>query len=256
MEALAVVGNVSLDRVGGRLPRVGGGPYWAARALRHVGARASVLARCADADRRFVLPRLAALGVPVRLIHGETTAAFSFSYADGVRAMSVDAIGDAWRADDVRELNRRARWIHVAPLLRSDFPAETLAALAQGRHVLLDGQGLVRRAQLGPLALDAEFDRSLLEHVSILKLSEEEADVIGDVGSLGVAEVVVTQGARGARVIERGGELHVPTRPLGRVDPTGAGDAFGVAYLAARAQGLRPMAAARRANAVAAAVIA
>ena len=255
METLVVVGNVSLDRVGGRPPGIGGGPYWASRALREFATRASIVARCGDGDRRFVLPRLAGLGVPVRLLHGKTTAAFSFSYAGGVRTMSVDALGDSWTPDDARALGPRERWVHVAPLLRSDFPPETLAALGHGRRVLLDGQGLVRRAQVGPLVQDADFDRALLEHVSILKLAAEEAEVIGDVASLGVPEIVVTHGERGALVIVRGEERHVPARPLGRIDPTGAGDAFAIAYLAARAQGLRPLSAARRANSVAAAVI-
>ena len=191
----------------------------------------------------------------MQLLHGDATAAFSFSYAGAVRTMSVDAIGDSWTPDDTRSLGPRERWVHVAPLLRSDFPAETLAALGHGRRVLLDAQGLVRRAQIGPLVQDADFDRALLEHVSILKLAAEEAEVIGDITSLGVPEIVVTHGERGALVIVRGEERHVPTRAFGRVDPTGAGDAFAIAYLAARAQRLRPLAAARRANSVAAAVI-
>ena len=57
---LALVGNLSIDRIAGAAPRIGGGPYHAARALRLLGARGDVYARCADSDRRFLLPRLAA----------------------------------------------------------------------------------------------------------------------------------------------------------------------------------------------------
>ena len=74
MSTIAVVGNLSLDRVAGARQRIGGGPYHAARALRLLGARARLLARCADDDRRFLLPRLAAQGIPLRLLAGETTA--------------------------------------------------------------------------------------------------------------------------------------------------------------------------------------
>ena len=121
--------------------------------------------------------------------------------------------------------------------------------------MMLIGRDGERLNAAGPLVQDADFDRALLEHVSILKLAAEEAEVIGDVASLGVPEIVVTHGERGALVIVRGEERHVPARPLGRIDPTGAGDAFAIAYLGARAQGLRPLSAARRANSVAAAVI-
>ncbi|HYU66969.1 MAG TPA: PfkB family carbohydrate kinase [Jatrophihabitantaceae bacterium] len=243
---LAVVGNLSIDRVDGSPPRIGGGPYHAARALRLLGARGEVIARCADAERRFLLPRLAAVGVPVRLLHGTRTTAFTFAYDGENRTMSIDAIGDAWTPGDARAVDRRVRWLHVAPLVRSDFPAETLAELGRGRRLLLDGQGLVRRPQLGPLELDGDFDPTLLRHVTILKLAEDEAAIVGDVD---VPERIVTLGSRGAVVYAKGRETHVRARPLAR-DPTGAGDAFAAAYLVSRASGHAPAAAARRATSV------
>ena len=236
--AMGIVGNASLDRVDGASPRIGGGPYHAGRALRLLSTPGSILARCADADRRFVLPRLAALGIPLRILEGKATAAFSFTYDGDVRTMTVDGIGDPWTPEDARALDRRARWLHIAPLLRSDFPTETLAAFARGRRLLFDGQGLVRRPELGPLQLDADFDPA----------------VLGGVEGLGVAEIVVTLGSRGSIVYAGGVEVHVPARPLPR-DPTGAGDAFATAYLAGRAAGHAPAAAARRATAVVGAIL-
>jgi sugar/nucleoside kinase (ribokinase family) len=243
---IAVVGNLSLDRIAGALPRIGGGPYHAARALRLLAARGEIVARCGDADRRLLLPRLAVLGIPVQLLHGSQTTAFSFEYDGETRTMSVEAIGDAWTPHDARAVDRRMRWVHVAPLLRSDFPAETLAELGRGRRLLLDGQGLVRRPQVGPLQLDADFDPELLRHVSILKLAEEEAAIVGEVD---VPERIVSLGSRGSIVYADGRETRVPARPLAR-DPTGAGDAFAAAYLVSRAAGHSPAAAARRATAV------
>jgi sugar/nucleoside kinase (ribokinase family) len=246
---LAIVGNASVDRVAGGPPRIGGGPYYAGRALGLLSTRGSILTRCSDADRRFVLPRLAALGIPLRLLEGKATSGFSFTYDGDVRTMHVDALGDTWTPADASALNRRVRWVHVAALVRSDFPAETLAALARGRRVLLDGQGLVRRPEVGPLQLDADFDPAVLEHVSILKLAEEEAEVLGGVEGLRVPEIVVTLGSRGSIVYAGGVETHVLADPLPR-DPTGAGDAFSIAYLAGRADGQTPVAAARRATTV------
>jgi sugar/nucleoside kinase (ribokinase family) len=246
---VAVVGNLSLDRVADTPPRIGGGPFHAARGLRLVGASGMVLTRCAPAERRFLAPRLASLGVPIRLLDCEQTAAFSFTYHGEVRTMTVDSIGHSWTPRDARALDRSVRWVHVAPLLRSDFPTETIAELARGRRLLLDGQGLVRRPHVGPLELDADFDRELLRHVSILKLAQEEADVVGDIESLGVPEVILTLGSRGSIVHADGRKTRVPAWPLPR-DPTGAGDAFSAAYIASRAAGYGPAAAARRATAV------
>jgi sugar/nucleoside kinase (ribokinase family) len=243
---LAVVGNLSLDRISGAPARIGGGPYHAARALRLLGTRELLVVRCADADRRFLLPRIAQLGMPLQALRAERTTAFTFTYDGEERTMSVDEIGDAWTLREARAVDRRVRWLHVAPLVRSDFPVETLAELARGRRILFDGQGLVRRPQLGPLELDADFDPELLRYVSILKLAEDEAAIVGEVD---VPERVVTLGSRGALVYVNGRETRVPAWPLGR-DPTGAGDAFAAAYLVSRAAGHAPVAAARRATSV------
>src|SRR5215216_3041001 len=132
MPSLAVVGNLSRDRVDENPPRVGGPPYHAARALRVLGAPALVAAKCAEADRRELLPPLIGLGVPVLWRGGSSTAAFSFAYDGDRREMVVDALGPAWAAADLRGLER-AEWVHVGALVRSDFPAGTLAALARDR---------------------------------------------------------------------------------------------------------------------------
>ena len=244
---VAVVGNLSIDRIAGSPPRIGGGPYHAARAIRMLVARAELYARCGDADRRFLLPRLAALGIPIRVVPGERTAAFSFEYDGDQRLMVVDELGDPWTPREARRVDRRFRWLHVVPLSRSDFPTETVAELARGgRRLLFDAHGLVRRPGTGPLQLDADFDRDVLRYVTVLKLAEEEAELVGDVD---VPEVLITLGSRGAIVRAGGRETRIATRPLAR-DPTGAGDAFAAAYVVSRAAGHPPVGAARRATAV------
>src|SRR5262249_61512725 len=162
--------------------------------------------------------------------------------------------------DEPERALRRVEWVHVAPLLRDDFPPETLERLARRRRLLLDGHGLVRARRVGPLALDADFDQELLRHVSILKLAEEEArTILGDADLeelrvLGVPEVVVTFGSGGSLVLTRDAAVRLTARPA-RGDPTGAGDAFSVAYLNARAGGHRPISAARRASALVSALL-
>jgi sugar/nucleoside kinase (ribokinase family) len=259
---LAVIGPLARDVVDGRGARIGGGPWHAGRALRALQQKSIVVAKCGEQERRSYLRRLAALGLPVSLAAGGDTTSFSFRYdVEGRREMRVEAIGEPWSEDDEAErVLRRIEWVHVAPLLRDDFPPETLERIARRRRLLLDGQGLVRTRRLGPLTLGADFDRTLLRHVSILKLAEEEAQAIlggadlEELRGLGVPEVVVTFGAGGSFVLTRDAALRVAARPA-RGDPTGAGDAFSVAYLSARAGGHRPISAARRASALVSALL-
>jgi len=259
---LGLVGSLSIDRIEGGSPRPGGSPFHAARALRLLGRRAVVATRCARRHRAELLPPLAALGFPVTCLDGAATSEFAFSYDGDTRHFEVISTGDPWTPDDTGGLRRGVlagvEWLHVGPVLRSDFPPETLAELAAGRRLSLDGQGLVRRPEPGPLALDADFDPAVLEHVSVLKLAEEEA--VAAVGSLdadalaalGPREVLVTFGSRGALVVVDGRAERVRAHPVLDADPTGSGDAFAAAagYLAARSTGLTPLSAARQATAL------
>ena len=257
-----MIGPLARDVLDGRGSRIGGGPWHAGRALRSLQQKAIVVAKCGEPEHRAYLNRLAALGLPVSLVAAGETTAFSLNYdTDGRREMDVEAIGEPWsEADEPERALRRVEWVHVAPLLRDDFPPGTLERIAHRRRVLFDGHGLIRPRRLGHLTLDADFDRALLRHVAILKLAEEEAhailgcDGLEELRGLGVPEVVVTFGAGGSLVLTRDTTVRVVARPT-RGDPTGAGDAFSVAYLSARAGGHRPISAARRASALVSALM-
>jgi sugar/nucleoside kinase (ribokinase family) len=262
---IAVIGNVARDRVNRGPPRAGGSPSFAALALRALGREGQILTRFAPDDRALFDEALAELGVPVEVLPARTTSGFRLDYDGERRTMAVDAIGDAWTPADVAGVAPDAGWVHVAPLLRSDFPPETLAALgADGRKVSYDGQGLVRVPQLGPLTVDAAFDRRTLAYVTALKLAEDEASALTGgpfdetaAAALGVPEVLLTLGSEGCVVFAGGGRgRRVPAawRVLG-VETTGAGDVFMVGYIAARSDGAEPVEAAGEASALVARIL-
>ena len=99
----------------------------------------------------------------------------------------------------------------------------------------------------------------------VLPTFPDEAAVFGDASpqavaerylSWGVEEVVVKNGGEPAYVASRESSGWVAPQPGAKsVDPTGAGDSFNGAYLAARAQGASPIEAAAAAHATAAIVI-
>ena len=255
---IAVVGNLAVDRVDGGPPRPGGCPVFAAQALRLLGKDGLILTRCSERDRPLLEEALGALAPLLTTLTSEHTAGFDHVYAEEARTTTVTSVGDAWTPGDAARLAADVRWVHVAPLLRGDFPAETLAAFAgAGRRISLDAQGLVRERRLGPLAQSADFDPATLAAVSVLKLSEEEARIVagGDFDAstakrLGVDEILVTLGSHGEDVWLDGSTTHVPTTPVLDVETTGAGDAFMVAYVAERDDGAQPVEAARDASAL------
>jgi sugar/nucleoside kinase (ribokinase family) len=268
VSAVAVVGNLSLDVVAGADPRPGGAVFYASRAFARTGADAVAVARCGSGDQSVLLPRLEAAGVPVTFRPGASTARFSFHYEGDRRVMAVDAVGDPWTVADatgwVAEALGATSWVLAGALIRTDFGAPTLAALAgAGRRLLVDAQGLVRLARLGPLARDADVDRDALAALAAIKLNESEARILAGgiepahLRELGVPEVVVTLGSAGALVVTATHSERIAPVPLEDVvDPTGAGDAFSAVYLSSRAGGAEPVEAARTANLVAAELIA
>jgi sugar/nucleoside kinase (ribokinase family) len=226
--------------------------FWSSRALARLGADSVVTAACSAEDRPMLLPPLEAFGLPVRWVESSTTTAYSFHYEGDRRVMWQDAVGDPWSPEQAVAAAGDAVWINVCALTRTDFPPETLAALADdGRQLLVDLQGLVRTASIGPLRTDQHVG-DVLRHVEVLKLNDEEAETL--VGSarpellqtLGVPEVVLTLGSRGAWVVTPDVVEHVPAVPVeGEVDPTGAGDTYSVTYVVQRAAGAEPVEAAR-----------
>jgi sugar/nucleoside kinase (ribokinase family) len=254
MRGMAVIGNLARDVVGAGAPRAGGAPFHAARALRLLGGRTRVVARCARADRRALLTPVIALGVPVFWVPSGSTTSFELRYAGEERELTLLDPGEPWSIEDAGVVGR-AEWVHVGALTRAEFPAAVLAVLARGRRLALDGQALVRPARAGPVALDADFDEAVLRHVTVLKLAEAEAAVLGGeerLASLGVPEVLITLGSRGALLLSAGRRDLVPVRRVESKDPTGAGDAFLAGYVWARAHGHRPLSAARHAGSAAA----
>jgi len=254
---VAVVGNLSRDRVDGGPPRPGGCAFFAVEALQRIGRAGQIATRYGHRDDAIFEPALAEVELPLTLLPAETTSGFALDYDGEDRTMTVTEIGPIWQPADAEALESSVEWVHVAPLLRSDFPAEALAALAAGRKVSFDGQGLVRVPELGLMVEDGDYDPDVLTHITVLKLAEEEARVIAspqtfDAGfafGLGVPEVLLTLGSRGSIVYANGVETPVPAaRPVLGVQTTGAGDVFMVAYIVSRSDGADPVLAAEHAS--------
>ena len=105
----------------------------------------------------------------------------------------------------------------------------------------------------------SELPDDVLRHVDVITPNEHEVALLGGAAALvarGVANVVVTQGARGALLVTRDSETRIEPFAVTPVDTTGAGDAF-CGVLSARlavAGGLAKLALALRAAAVAGAL--
>jgi hypothetical protein len=228
---VGVVGHEAADVVttdAGTERRPGGTPIYARRSLEALGISCVVVERG---------------GFGSRLRHH-----------DGRLEQWVEAVGRPFAPDDVLAALDGCEWVILGGQTSGDFPAETIEALAgAGHRVCLDGQGLCRGEAAGPVRL-RPFPAEAVRGVSILKLNRAEAEAAAGnlepeaLASLGAPEVTVTMGRDGALGVAGGQEWRSPPTGTGAYrDPTGAGDTWTAAYVAHRAGGEAPEAAARAA---------
>ncbi|MFC9328812.1 sugar kinase [Kitasatospora sp. NPDC057015] len=134
----------------------------------------------------------------------------------------------------------------ITPALSATARAATLAAAraarGAGARVCLD---VNYRARLWTRAEAAAVLSDLLPWVDTVFASEDEldlltpaADAVADLLARGVAEVVVTAGAAGARAHTPGRSRSRTALPTTVADSIGAGDAFVAGYLSAALDGL------------------
>lgn len=251
IQSALVLGAITRDLERGSPAAPGGVVHYAGRAFAALGARTRVVTRVREADTHELLAPLIASGVEVRALPSAATTTYENDYSGPEDRHELLAASDPLGPDDVPLAWRSADAIQLGPLHRRDLLPETLACLRGFRGI--DLQGLVRLADAAGtrLAPNAEL-KDFLPHVSVAKAGEEELAVVLEGRTLeefrrefGLAELLVTRGARGALVVTRSGVQEVEAPVVPRRFPVGAGDVFLAAYLHARASEHTPLEAAR-----------
>ncbi|WP_326649192.1 MULTISPECIES: carbohydrate kinase [unclassified Streptomyces] len=222
------------------LPRLGGGPYNMAVALGRLGAPVTFCSRVStDGFGEALLAGLHSAGVGTSLVQRgpePTTLAVAAIGTDGSAGYGFYVQGTADRLfelpgplpDSVRALALGTCSLVLEPGATA-YEALLRREAGRGVFTLLDPNiraGLIPDAD----AYRARF-AGWLPYVSLLKLSEDDAEWLGGVPE-GPAVVVLTRGAAGLTVRTRGGlEVSVPATPVSVADTIGAGDTVNAALL-------------------------
>ncbi|MDQ0990253.1 carbohydrate kinase [Streptomyces sp. V3I7] len=226
-------------------PALGGGPYNTAVALGRLGSPTAFCSRTShDAFGEALLGGLRRAGVDVSGVQRgtePTTLAVATVDESGSAAYSFYVEGTADRLfTPPAQLPAAARAVSFGTCSLVLEPGANAyeelmrAAAGQGLFTALDPNiraGLIPDAD----AYRARF-RTWLPSVSLLKLSEEDAQWLGgtprDWLAAGPSAVVITRGGDGLTVFTRdGGEHSVPGEKVDVVDTIGAGDTVNAALL-------------------------
>ena len=112
--------------------------------------------------------------------------------------------------------------------------------IEEGARLLLDPQGLMRTIDASGFIRLRRLDlripglwilRISREEAEILANSSKLAEVIDYLETLGAEVTILTLGGEGALILHSSRIIRVPCYPVKVVDPTGAGDVFGGAFL-------------------------
>lgn len=255
--------GVSLDRVDSFRKVVGGAPTNMALGLARLGCDAALMGKIGrDAFGDFVVDTLEAAGVDVRGVvrtdEAQTGLTFVTLDEDGDRSFlfyrdpSADML---MRAGDVDEdLLEEAEFFQVgsnlltSPGVREATEHATSRARDADCAISIDPNIRIHLWDRPEQARRTVLEQC--EHASILKINEEELDLLAPDASpeeawhevfqpRGIAIFVVTLGPDGAMLFAPQGHTEVEAPGIEVVDTTGAGDGFMSGFLAALAASLR-----------------
>ncbi|MFN4041069.1 MAG: ribokinase [Brevundimonas sp.] len=243
---ITVVGSINLDLVANApsLPRAGetvtgatlarhpgGKGANQALAAEKLGAEVCLIGRVgADGMAAEALALMEEFGVDLAGVETDVAA------PTGVALITVDPTGEnqitvAAGANHLVTPEQLPQRIEGPLIVQLELPLDTVeAAVGRATDFVC--------ANLAPAAPVSEH---LLRRADLIVVNETEAEFYGDALHRGGGRVVVTRGAKGAAMYQRGVEMAWATPPqVEAVDATGAGDAFVAAITVALLDGMAP----------------
>jgi len=245
------VGHIAIDRIimeDESRSQLGGPPTYAAASARLLGLEIDAVTKVGGDLPEEFRSQLEELGLkPVVVDEAETTR-FILDYRGGERRLSVEAICDDIKPEEVGDAPRDR--VMLAPII-GEIPRETALRLMDAESLALDPQGYLRTLNRdGSIGLRPWLDLELLSAVDVYKSTFRELRLITGVenplkalrrlNELGVGEAIATLGDEGAILSLRDEAYRIPAYRVEAVDPTGAGDVYLAAYLLERLKGGEP----------------
>jgi len=252
---LLVIGHVTRDETPTG-ERLGGAGSYAALAAARLGVPTALVTVAPPED-----PLLDALrGVPnldLHLVPDSIMTTFALDYRGPARRLFLRRRARALRPEDVPPSVRTAPVAYVGPVAAECDRA--LVASLGSAFVGAGLQGWLRRAEpdgrVVPALLTEALDPPPLGCAIVSVEDHPDIDAIAARFAATGSTVAITRGARGSTLLSAGHQLDIPAAPAREIDPTGAGDVFGVVLTLQLASGASPQTAATGAALAAARVV-
>jgi len=233
---VVVIGHVTRDELADGEARLGGAGSYGAVAAARAGVATTTVVTVGRPRDPLLAPLRATPGIALACAAdgGEEMTTFALGYAaDGRRTLALTRRVRSIAIDDVPAAARGAGVVAYVGPVAGECDRALVTALG-ARFVGVGLQGWLRRAGEGGRVEPALAAEALdPPPVDLAVVSEEDHPEVDAVAARFVAAgsiVAVTRGARGATVLApgRARPIAIAAAPAREVDPTGAGDTFGV----------------------------
>ena len=239
---MTIVGHLTLDEVilrHGTHHNMGGVACYAALAAKLLELDVKIISKVgADFPKKY-LDLLKSMGIDVSEVQIDPksrTTSFRLNYLSGERELELLS-----RAGNLSLDKLEGEAIYLGPVAWEIGIGDIRRLLREHKMVTLDPQGLMRELRedytvaLKPINLR-------LVNLWALRISREEARILSKsvdpkmmveyLKNVGAKILILTLGAKGAIIHDGKKQVMVPCYMVPEVDPTGAGDAFGGAFIA------------------------
>jgi sugar/nucleoside kinase (ribokinase family) len=255
---LLILGHVTADEIGAEL-RLGGAGAFAAGAAVALGLRAALVTAAPPSFPLLAdLRALAARGLTLHVVPSEVVTTFALDYSGPRRHLVLRRAAPPLRPSDVPEAVRGAPVVYVGPVA-GECDRALVESLGTTSYVCAGIQGWLRRSSPGvvepALAPEANEPPANLAAAVLSEEDHPEAEAIAAALARRGKVVALTRGARGATLLAGARRIDIPAAPAREVDPTGAGDVFGLVLGLSLARGVPLEDAGRRAALAAARVV-
>lgn len=245
-ECVALGSKIDIDEI---VLSTGGGATNAAVTFANLGFRTATIARVGDDEPgRAVIDDLKTHGIDTSLMkvvkNGQTAYSTILTAQNGERTILVyRGVASEQKESDIKTKKLNTRWLYVTSLGGN---AELLMRLVW--HAKSDDLSIALNPGAGEIKLGLRALDQVIRHLSVLILNLEEAQELTKLQTTNVKDIakqlerpgltlIITDGANGTHAFLDGKYWHCGTRSIRSVSRTGAGDAFGSAFVAARMQG-------------------
>jgi 1D-myo-inositol 3-kinase len=253
---LLVLGHVTRDELPGGQVRLGGAAAYGALAAARLGV-STALCTVAAPDDPVLAELRATRQLQLHVVPAEATTTFALAYEAGARQLVLRRRARPLTPADVPAEFRAAAVVYVGPVA-AECDRALIDSLA-GRFLGVGLQGWLRRrdadGRIHPALSPGVIDPPAVGCAIVSVEDHPDVEAVAVRFAAKGAVAAITRGARGATLLTAGDRLEIPAAPAREVDPTGAGDVFGVVLTWRLAAGASPETAATEAAAAAARVV-